>query len=463
MATLEGITIEIDARVRDAKEGLEDVQEEALELSGALEITDASAERAEDSIEEVGDSATQTGASFSGATVSIFGFNASLSTMVGIAAIATPALAALSAAAIGVVGALGAVGGAFATLGLAAVVTNFSKLRSEAVAAIPQIKEAIEPLGEVFTPVLIDAIRDLPALFENIVSSINKAVDLDRFARTLERTIGIVFSILPPLAATMFKVAEAALPLLNQGLMFLRDNGDEAFGVISEATNEVLPELIAFGGAVIDLLPELVGFGTTVLDTLLPPLTALVDTISVLLGEINKLPDGLVQAGLAAGGLAAVLSKVGVLGTGGLIAGGGAGGAAAGGLAGLSLSTLAGGALAVGVTTFLGAKAVEDFVDSDDPGEVDPGAPITGESLMTTTARPDLTADRALLDPKPQLPSNVPNRSEMLDVPREPGSMNITIKELNAQDPEQAGQKFVSSVESEVDSSATFNTTRASR
>lgn len=379
MANLEGITIDVTARVRDAQEGLEDVQEEALELSASLEAANASAERAEDSIEEAGDSASEAGRDFNRATVSIFGFQASLTTVVGVAALATPALVALSTAALGVAGAFGAIAGAFGALGLAAIVTNFSALKSEVQEAIPGIRSAIEPLGEVFTPVLLRAINALPDVFEKVVSAIQGAVDLEEFATTFERTIAILFRMLPPLAATMFEIAEAALPVLNDGLNWLRQNGGQAFGVISEATNELLPDLFAFGEAVVDLLPDLVDFGVIVLETLLPPLTALVEVLDDLLEFINSLPDGLVQAGLAAGGLAAILSKLGVIGGGGLLAGGlGSTGAIAGGggltgaLAGGGLATLAGGALAVGVTTFLGASALGELLDD---GRQDPRGP----------------------------------------------------------------------------------------
>jgi len=383
MATFDELSIEIMADTASAKAGLQSVRSElndldgdALTAAGALEQTRRStddlkrsslslagglasvataASRADDTVEEAGDSATHAAGSFtllsgalSGTATSFVAVGAtSVQAAAGLTLVAS-AMAAATAIGLGLAAVVGSIFGAFGLLLGAGLVTHMEEIQRTLGRTIPQIKAALEPLGEVFGPLLIDGIQHLDELTENIVSAVGGTAV---FADTLRRFGRFALTALPTIVGFMFDIARLALPALLDGLEFLRENGPAAFGVIKEGLKDVGPELIEFGKAVAKIAPELAKVGFAIAKHILPPLTALVNTLGELLKKLNKVPGGsaiagLVLGGIAFGGLGAAIGgavkSIGALTT--------AASGAAGALSGLSASSV----LLAGKFAFIG-------------------------------------------------------------------------------------------------------------
>lgn len=304
MANIETLSIQVAAQTRDAQDDLEELRDDAVQLSVAFQSTAGGAARAEDEIEEAGDAAARSSAQFSGATVSLFGLSASATTVAAALFTLSAALAAVATAAVGLLGIVAALGGAFGLLAVAGIIGNMRALKQTFSQVVPEIRAALAPLAEVLGPLLIQAVEALPALAENIVAAVGGT---EEFAETAELFGETMFRIIPLIVGAMFDLARAVLPAVNAALRGLEENGRNAFGFINAIMSDLLPHLRALGVAIAMFLPEFIKFGATVSEVLLPAISGTLAVLTPLLAIFNALPDPVKQVTIALIGMQTVL------------------------------------------------------------------------------------------------------------------------------------------------------------
>jgi hypothetical protein len=305
MATIDGLSIEVTAETADAQaalnavEGdLDDVGGEAVETAAALGILAGRTESAADEMQELtGSAALASGGLFGlssssrGATVSLFGLNLSLQATIGLiaglAAILAPLVALLGAAA-------AAVGGL--ALGFGAVlgvplINNFKQISEAAKEAFADIQSVLQPLAEAFTPLLRSGIEALPGLFERIIDAVGGAEGLQPFADVLARLGGEVANQLPSLVSTLVDFGIDALPILEDFIQFLGNNGPEALAFFREIASEVGPPLAELTSVILDNLPAVTRIGSGLIQILAPALSAILRIV----GPVAKAFAGLLD------------------------------------------------------------------------------------------------------------------------------------------------------------------------
>jgi len=152
-----------------------------------------------------------------------------------------------------------------------------------------EVRREITPLivdfGQQFIPLVKDAINALPDLVRNIISAIGP---LDEFKSALRDFGQTAMQAIPAVVSAMFDLAQIALPVLQDFVNFLLDNGNSAFESLISTTREVSDELLAFSNALISILPNLLSFGTMVLETVVPPLSRFVSLLGDAMGFIQN-------------------------------------------------------------------------------------------------------------------------------------------------------------------------------
>jgi len=294
---------------------------EELSVKVSANVADATAglNRVEDNLEEVGDEANDTSRSFATLSASAGGLTASLGTVSAVTtATAIPAFATLSTVAAplsvvfgGLAAAAGSVAAVFGGLAATGVVTHMDKLKSAMADAREEILRIIQPLGQIFGPVLVDAVEALPTLVQAIVDSLGP---LDRFRQTFIRMGETAMRLIPQLTAGMFDLATRALPVLNQALSALTSQGPGVFQRLVGVFNQVFPLVQDLASALAGLGPKILDFGTTVATAVLPAATQLTNVLSGVVDRVNDLSPGMRKVIISAVTLAPALSAlVGVL------------------------------------------------------------------------------------------------------------------------------------------------------
>lgn len=188
------------------------------------------------------------------------------------------------------VGAFAAVVGSLAAAfgGLIAVgaVTHMKELKAAFSESAKEISKLIQPLGEVFGPVLVQAVEALPTLVSRILEAIGP---VDQFRRTLLEFGSIAMDVIPAVIGTMFDLARSALPALRSFVEYLQNNGAGAFNLMMSTAQELQPVLMSLISAVVDMLPPLLEFGTTVAQIVLPALTRLIRVAGRVMEYVNGL------------------------------------------------------------------------------------------------------------------------------------------------------------------------------
>ena len=204
-----------------------------------------SANDAEDSVEEMGDSVSRSSASMgslaatagasalsliglssasSGASGSMTALAASVTgTVVAIGAL-TALLAPLVVALGGLVVAGASVAGVFGLIAGATVATQFETIKEAAIDAKEGILGAVQSVGESFLPVLVDLIERLPYVADRIVRALGP---LDPFVEAFEDLGNAILDALPGIVA-----------------------------FAADLTRDILPALREFGAVMADLIPR---------------------------------------------------------------------------------------------------------------------------------------------------------------------------------------------------------------
>lgn len=257
-----------------------------VKVSAATADFQSSMNRVEDKLEEVADESDQTSRAFGRLSTSAGIATASLQITGATAAIAAGSfgllattLAPLAVVFGGIAAAAGSLGAVFAGLGIVGVATHTQELKTALQEARAEIMEIIEPLGEVFGPLLVDAVEALPALVQNIVDSLGP---LDEFRQSLVRMGNIAFELIPQITSFLFDLAETTLPLLNDALTTVQDTGPAAFNELADVFNRVFPLLVELGNLVVEALPVILELGTVVLETLIPAILDLSERLAEL-------------------------------------------------------------------------------------------------------------------------------------------------------------------------------------
>ncbi|WP_226479158.1 hypothetical protein [Natrinema amylolyticum] len=258
-----------------------------------------------------GRAATSAGVRFGGLTVSTGTLSGALLTLGAVTTGTTAALAALSTTIfplIAVAGTLAAGVGSLAAAfgGLAAVgaVTHMEELKTAFGEAKTEIRELIQPLGNVFGPLLVDAVEALPTLVERILEAIGP---VDQFRDAMVEYGDLAMDVIPQVAGAMMDLARNALPPLRNLIGYLTDNGGSAFEGMLQVTRELAPELKTFGAAVVNAIPPITKMGTILLNTLLPPLASVIDLITGAVESINEFVTGSEAFQEGAGAIAEIL------------------------------------------------------------------------------------------------------------------------------------------------------------
>lgn len=270
--------VETNVALDRAGESMDDARDDALGLAYALGRVDEQADDAGRGMLVAGGEAATGGSLFSTAAVGTHGLSFSLGTLsTTIIATAIPALVALSTTLVpltatigGLVTAAGALAGAFGLVagsGLVAFTHHVSDLET----ALSNLRAEVEPIivefGEQFVPLIRDAIRAVPQLVRDVLAAVG---GLGQFEAVLRQLGQAGMRLIPMIAGELADLAREALPVLVDGLRWLRQNGGGIFDGIMRTTRAVAPLLQQVGSAVVDALPAINRFGTAVLSQLLP-------------------------------------------------------------------------------------------------------------------------------------------------------------------------------------------------
>jgi len=277
----------------------------AKRLAAAFQGLALSADDAEEEISEAGRSAAVTAGAFSTLSVAVGGLSFSFRTLsLALVASLIPALLTLSTVLLPLAALLGGVaaaavglGGVLGGLTIAAVVTNTEELTAALKEARAEIVEIIQPLGEVFGPLLLDAIRALPELVRRIIDSFGP---LDQFAQTVRELGQTLFSVIPSVTGLLFDLAERALPVLVNVLNFFMDNGQAIIDATAEAFDRLGPPLRELGSTILDVLPSLFEIGLIVGELVIPALTSFFDALGTVGDLILDLDEDLRRLVIAA-------------------------------------------------------------------------------------------------------------------------------------------------------------------
>jgi methyl-accepting chemotaxis protein len=288
-----------------AGDAIEGTTSDAETLAAAMQVVQSRADEAADELDDAGRSAAVTSGLFGRLAVSTGGLSVAMSSLSTVAVLSLiPSLLTLStillplASVLGVVAAA-AVGLAGVLGGLTAVgvVTHMDELKAAFQDVRGEIMEIIEPLGDVFGPLLVDAVRALPELVQAIVDSLGP---LDQFADTIRELGKTAAEAIPMLTGFLFDLAEIALPTLIDVMEWLIQNGPGIWNAMTRATERLTDPLMAIAGSFADLLPTLHELGIVAATIVLPAIADLADIIDGVAEFVLSLDDGLRRLAVAA-------------------------------------------------------------------------------------------------------------------------------------------------------------------
>jgi phage-related protein len=287
-----------------AGDAIDETTGDAAELAAAMQTLQGRADEAADELDDAGRSAAVTSGLFSRLTVSTGGLSVAMGSLSTVAVVSLiPSLLTLStillplASVLGVV-ATAAVGLAGVLGGLTAVgvITHMEELKAAFQDVRGEIMEIIEPLGDVFGPLLVDAVRALPELVQAIVDSLGP---LDQFADTLRELGATAMEAIPMLTGFLFDLAEIALPTLIDVMEWLMQNGPGIWNAMTRATERLADPLLDVAGSFADLLPTLHELGIVAATVVLPAIADLADIIDSVAEFVLSLDDGLRRLAVA--------------------------------------------------------------------------------------------------------------------------------------------------------------------
>jgi len=157
-----------------------------------------------------------------------------------------------------------------------------------------ELKDEIVPLiakfGEEFVPLIKDAINAIPTLVRRMLDAVGGT---ESFEEALRRFGALMMEVLPALVGLMFDLARVALPVLEDFVSFLQDNGDEALQAMQQSFEEIQPELSELLDALIEMAPVLLEFGTNAAEVVIPALTGLIKAATGFMEVVNGMPEPL--------------------------------------------------------------------------------------------------------------------------------------------------------------------------
>lgn len=284
----DGLDISISGSSGDAKTAIASVKSSLAGLS--REANDA-----QDSLEEVGDEATNTSSrlgplaataaasalSVSGLSSAAIGASSSLTALgasiagvtvvlSGLVTVATPLLATLG----GLVTAGASLAGVFGVLAGATVATRFGELKEALVTAREGVVEAVEPLAEALLPVLLGLIERLPAVAEAVVEALGP---LEPFTDAVEDAGDAILNALPAIAEFAANLSREALPVLRDLVDEAGDAVPDAIRAMLEVTRELGPILLDVADAAADIVPVILEIGTEIVRRVAPAVSTLID------------------------------------------------------------------------------------------------------------------------------------------------------------------------------------------
>jgi hypothetical protein len=160
---------------------------------------------------------------------------------------------------------------------------------------VGDLKEEITPLvvalGQQFIPLIRDAVDALPTLVERTIDALGP---LEQFAAAARAFGGELLEFVPAATAALFDLAREALPVLADGLRFLRAEGGDIFRGLLRTTRQVGPLLLDLGRSFGRLLPELTRFGIQILNVVVPALEGFLGTLNDVL-QIQGDSSGIVD------------------------------------------------------------------------------------------------------------------------------------------------------------------------
>lgn len=283
---------------------LDELSNEMLNSAAASSLLGGRVESTSDEMRQGAVSAGILSSAYSRLTVSAGGLSVSLGVLSSVmsgallssALTLSTTLAPLAAVMATLAGAALSLAGAFGLVVGAGVITHMEELRNAFASARKEIVELLQPLGEVFGPLLVDAVKSLPELVSGILSAIGP---VQVFADTLREFGGIAMSVIPGIVGAMFDFARVALPAVKDLIDYLRGNAAAGMSRMTDATRRLTPELMGLLDGLLDLLPSILEFGTAVADLVIPTLTNLAGVINGVLEYVNGLSSDLRDLAIA--------------------------------------------------------------------------------------------------------------------------------------------------------------------
>lgn len=280
-----------------AESSLNSLRNAAGTVASSLQILQGRTEEAGDELSSTRRDAARTSRTFTRLSISTSGLSVSFGVLGTVAtASLIPALALLATTLApiavvigGIVAATGSLVAVFGGLIGVGAITHMEELKQAFGEAKQEILEIIEPLGEVFGPLLVDAVQALPDLVRNIIRSLGP---LDQFRRTLVNFGRFAMRVIPQITGFMFELAQAALPVLNKAFTTLTQNTGQANKIISGLSDiffRTLPLLIKLGQALINVAGPVTRLGTTVATVVFPAFASFINLLSQGIQGFNKL------------------------------------------------------------------------------------------------------------------------------------------------------------------------------
>lgn len=305
-----------------AGSAMDSTRDDASGLAGAMAALANRADQAGDDLRETAYSSNIAGAAMTRLSLGTSGASVSVGILsTAITASLIPSLITLSTVLLPLTGLLGGVIAAAGSLaavlgGLAAVgaVTHLEELKQAFEDVKPAIVDTLEPLGEVFGPLLVDAVRALPELTQRIVDALGP---LDQFADSVREMGQMAMEVIPQLVAWMFDLAERAMPVLIEVIRDLQAVGPGLLDAVGRALERLGPVLGALKDALMDALPTLHDIGIAVGELVIPALTKFFDVLDAAGEFILSMEEDMRQLTLAglitAPAILAVASSLGAL------------------------------------------------------------------------------------------------------------------------------------------------------
>lgn len=287
-----------------ASDAIDQVGEQSMEAAGSSYALQSAVDEAGDELRTEAASAGIASGALSGyaaSSLSASGSTRLLSTAVMgalvpsllmLATVLFPLTATIGAVAAGFVGLAGAFGLAIGS----GVITHLQELKQAVKEVIPPIKAAIDPIGELFGPLLLQAVYALPDLVENILAAIGPMND---FAWYLSNLGEQAAEVLPSLIGTLADLGREALPMLMDLVQFLRSEGPGAFRGMMRVARETGPVFLNLVGAIGRVVPELTALGTVVTNLVVPAMINAFNAVDNGISRFMELEESIRNLGVA--------------------------------------------------------------------------------------------------------------------------------------------------------------------